>query len=61
MTSSMRSSLSRSPSSILSTGTPVQRETTPAIMSGVTASATSTSPALPSTSASFFSSSGMTP
>ena len=37
-TSSIRSSLSRSPSSIFSTGTPVQRETTPAIWSGVTAS-----------------------
>ena len=34
----MCSSFSRSPSSILSTGTPVQRETTPATWSGVTAS-----------------------
>ncbi len=36
--SSMRSSLSRSPSSILSTGMPVQRETTCAMWSGVTTS-----------------------
>ena len=35
------SSFSRSPSSILSTGTPVQRETTPATWSGVTASSIS--------------------
>ena len=38
--SSMRSSLSRSPSSIRSTGMPVQRETIWAMWSGVTASST---------------------
>jgi hypothetical protein len=42
--SSMRNSLSRWPSSILSTGTPVQRETTPAMWSGVTASSTRSPP-----------------
>jgi hypothetical protein len=36
--SSILRSFSRSPSSILSTGTPVQRETTPAMWFGVTAS-----------------------
>ena len=40
ISSSMRSSFSRSPSSILSTGMPVQRETTWAIWSGVTVSST---------------------
>ncbi len=40
-TSSMRSSLSRSPSSILLTGMPVQRDTTSAISSSVTLSCTS--------------------
>ena len=39
--SSIRSSLARSPSSILSTGMPVQRETTAAMPSSVTASFTS--------------------
>ncbi|GIX12081.1 MAG: hypothetical protein KatS3mg118_0040 [Paracoccaceae bacterium] len=41
--SSMRSSFSRSPSSILSIGMPVQRSTTAATCSGVTASSTITS------------------
>ncbi len=57
--SSMRSSLARSPSSIFSTGTPVQRETTLATCSSVTASLTSRPPSC--ASASFFSSSGITP
>ncbi len=52
-------SLSRSPSSILSTGTPVQRETTWAIWSGVTASSKRTSPDFASVSANLRSSSGM--
>ena len=56
----MRSSLSRSPSSILSTGTPVQRDTTPAMSSSVTASFTSRPSASPG-SAICFSSAGMTP
>ena len=57
----MRNSLSRSPSSILSTGIPVQRSTTDAIWFGRTASSTITS--LPAFSAfsSFFSNSGITP
>ena len=50
--SSMRSSLSRSPSSILSTGMPVQRETTCAMCSGVTASSTRPPAARPAASAS---------
>ena len=56
--SSMRSSLARSPSSILSTGMPVQRETTAAMLSSVTASLTRW-PSL--ADASFLSISGMTP
>ena len=59
---SMRSSFSFSPSSILSTGTPVQRETTCATWSAVTAS--STMAPLPSAASmllSFFSISGMRP
>ena len=57
----MRSSFSRSPSSILSTGMPVQRETTWAMCSGVTASSTSPPAARPaaSASASCFSSAGI--
>ena len=62
--SSMRRSFSRSPSSILSTGMPVQRETTWAMWSGVTASSTM-SPvargAFSSASLSCFSSVGMVP
>ena len=58
---SIFSSLSRSPSSILSTGTPVQRDTTCATWSGVTASSTSAAALWPSVAASFFSSSGITP
>ena len=60
--SSMRSSLSRSPSSIRSTGTPVQRETTWAIWSGVTASSTiAPLPSSPSIAFSFFSRPGISP
>ena len=60
-TPSMARSLSRSPCSILSTGTPVQRDTTWATLSAVTASDTSTSEPLASTSPSLFSRSGTTP
>jgi hypothetical protein len=59
--SSMRSSLSFSPSSILSTGTPVQRDTTCAMLSAVTASSMVDVLSLASTAASFFSRSGMRP
>ena len=59
--SSIRSSFSRSPSSIRSTGIPVQRSTTSAICSGVTASSTITSPPRFSASSSSFSSPGMMP
>ena len=60
--SSIFRSLSFSPSSILSTGTPVQRDTTCAMWLAVTASSI-ISPAfsLASISASFFSSSGIRP
>ena len=61
ISSSIFRSLSRSPSSILSTGTPVQRETTCATWSGVTASSTSAEPLCSSVAASFFSRSGMMP
>ncbi len=58
--SSIRSSLARSPSSIFSTGMPVHRLTTPAMPSSVTASFTSRAPS-PAASASFFSMPGMVP
>ena len=59
----MRSSFSFSPSSMRSTGTPVQRETTPATWSAVTVSSTM-APRVASEASmsfSFFSSSGMRP
>jgi hypothetical protein len=60
--SSMRNSLSRSPSSILSTGMPVQRDTICATWSGVTISSTiDPTSSRASASASFRSSSGITP
>ena len=59
--SSMRNSFSRSPSSILSTGMPVQRSTTWAICSGVTASSTIAWPPLASAASSSRSSPGMMP
>ena len=59
--SSMRSSFSRSPSSIRSTGIPVQRSTTAATCCGVTASSTITSSPARSASSSRFSSCGMMP
>ena len=61
--SSMRKSLPRSPSSILSTGTPVQRDTTAAMSSGMTSSLTPLPPTTswPSASLSLRSRSGITP
>ncbi len=59
--SSMCSSFSRSPSSILSTGMPVQRDTTAAMSSSVTSSFSICVSAASSAAASFFSSSGMMP
>ena len=59
--SSIFKSLSRSPSSILSTGMPVQRETICATWLAVTASSTRTPPRSASVAASFLSRSGMTP
>ena len=59
--SSMARSLSFSPSSILSTGTPVQRETTAAICSASTTSGVSVSRGWPSASLSCRSTAGIWP
>ena len=58
---SMLSSLSRSPSSILSTGMPVQRLTTPAISCAVTSSRSIALPAAASATSSCFSKPGIVP
>ena len=58
---SILSSLSRSPSSILSTGMPVQRLTTLAMSCAVTSSRNMALPAAPSASSSCFSKPGMVP